>query len=396
MDRLKELSRRLGALVLFRGLLRDGALRGLAVLLSQAHKRPAEKMADYAAFAAELFCEGGNLTEFIWNRVAADTNPYLLKSARGETPGPALERCLVSELRLLEEVSQLSARAVRRAAGRARFLPDWENSPADFLGAYRRLLADIPTAGYGVFAKHQVFSLSGKALVPVGFPDRIRLSGLKGYERQRQAVVENTLALLEGKPAANVLLYGDAGTGKSATVKAVVNEFAHRGLRLIEIRKAQMLEIPALIEGLFLNPLRFILFIDDLSYTGYSGEVDVLKAILEGTVSAKAPNVVIYATSNRRHLINERFSDRDGDDIHRNETIQEQTALSERFGLSVNFSKPDRAQYLEIVHALALQYGLRDLEDLDMRAERYALERGGRSPRVARQFAEYSKSAEDR
>ena len=118
------------------------------------------------------------------------------------------------------------------------------------------------------------------------------------------------------------------------------------------------------------------------------GEVGLLKAILEGTVSARTKNVVIYATSNRRHIVNERFSDRGDDEIHRSETIQEQISLSQRFGLAVSFMRPDRAQYLLIVRELALQYGVNDLEALDLQAERYAIERGGRSPRVARQFVE--------
>jgi predicted AAA+ superfamily ATPase len=242
--------------------------------------------------------------------------------------------------------------------------------------------------GYGVFLKHHMFSVADGWVAPVHSPDPVRLSDLKGYARERAAVVENTKALLEGKPAANALLYGDAGTGKSSTIKALVNECAGEGLRLIEFRKNQLSEIPAVAERLRGNPLKFILFIDDLSFSEDNGEVGALKAILEGTVSARTKNVVIYATSNRRHIVSERFSDRGDDEIHRNETIQEQVSLSQRFGLAVNFMKPDRAQYLSIVRELALQYGVNDLETLDLLAERYAIERGGRSPRVARQFVE--------
>jgi predicted AAA+ superfamily ATPase len=234
-----------------------------------------------------------------------------------------------------------------------------------------------------------MFCVTDRQIVPVKSPDTVRLSDLKGYEAERQAVIDNTVALLNGKPAANALLYGDAGTGKSSTVKAVVNEFAGRGLRLVEIRKNQLMQIPAVIESLHQNPLKFILFIDDLSFARSNEEIGALKAVLEGSAAAKSSNIVLYATSNRRHLIHETFSERGDDDIHRNETMQEQLSLSDRFGLSVNFFKPDKEKYLAIVNALAKQYGVSEAADLDLNAERYALERGGRSPRADRQFIEY-------
>ena len=204
------------------------------------------------------------------------------------------------------------------------------------------------------------------------------------------------MALLRGRPAANALLYGDAGTGKSSTVKAIVNEYRDRGLRLIEIAKNQFRNIPALIEQLSGNPLKFILFIDDLSFAEQNDDFNALKAVLEGSVSHKAPNLAIYATSNRRHLIKESFSDRAGDDVHRNETIQELTSLSERFGLSVSFYGPDKKLYHQIVTGLKEQYGI-GMEDavLLQEADKYAFQRSGRSPRVARQFMEYLVSGKD-
>ena len=158
----------------------------------------------------------------------------------------------------------------------------------------------------------------------------------------------------------------------------------------MEINKQQFAEIPRLYTQLAANPLKFILFIDDLSFDQTSDDYKALKAILEGSASAKAPNIAVYATSNRRHLVRESFSDRSGDDIHVNETIQELTSLSERFGLQVAFIQPDRELYLRIVRSLARQLGVRlDDADLTLEAERYALMRGGRSPRVARQFIDF-------
>ena len=394
MSRLDELNLKMHALVVFRNLLDDEVLGKLPPLLSGEGKSTAERTCDYACFASLLFRDGEDLGGIILDRVLSDENPYVTRFARGEEIGPALEACLMSELQTLEELSRISAREVREAIGYGGYLPEWTNGAQDFSSAYRSMLSGLSATGYGAFARHAMFSVCGGEIVPVGTPDAVRLSDLKGYDRERRAVIDNTVALLEGKPAANALLYGDAGTGKSSTIKAVVNEYASRGLRLIEIRKNQLMEIPRVIESLKHNPLKFILFIDDLSFSAGSEEVGALKAILEGTVSARTKRIVIYATSNRRHIVSERFSDRGDDDIHINETIQEQVSLSQRFGLNVAFLKPDRARYLEIVRGLARDYSISEPPDLEAASERYAIERGGRSPRVARQFVESLKRME--
>lgn len=388
LEYLEALGLKLKTLVIFRKLLQDPVLGGLPALLALSGKGMAKRLAAYADFASNLFQEGENLTDCIWDRIVSDENPYVLRCARGEAVSPELAACLESELKVLQEVSQLTARRIKDAVGFVGYLPEWKTRPADYPADYERFLRNIGTSGYGAFLKHHMFTVEDGGIAPVKCPDPVRLYDLKGYERERMAVVENTRALLGGKPAANALLYGDAGTGKSSTIKAVVNEYAGEGLRLIEFRKNQLSEIPAVAERLRGNPLKFILFIDDLSFAQDNGEVGLLKAILEGTVSARTKNVVIYATSNRRHIVSERFSDRGDDEIHLSETIQEQVSLSQRFGLAVSFFKPDRAQYLMIVRELALQFGVNDLEALDLLAERYAIERGGRSPRVARQFVE--------
>lgn len=225
------------------------------------------------------------------------------------------------------------------------------------------------------------------SIVPVLHPDKTELSHLIDYERERQIVIDNTRALLAGKPAANILLTGDAGTGKSSTVKAVANALWSEGLRIIEMRKDQLRVIPKVLDELSANPLKFVLFIDDLSFLKDDDNFNALKAVLEGSVTAKSANVVIYATSNRRHIIKETFSDREGDDIHRNDTMQELVSLSERFGIHVTFSKPNKQTFLNIIHHLAEENGVdMPTDELDMLAERFALERGGRSARLAKQF----------
>ena len=228
------------------------------------------------------------------------------------------------------------------------------------------------------------------------YPDDIKLSDLHNYERERQEVINNTLALLKGKPANNVLLYGDCGTGKSSTVKSIANEYACKGLRLIELKKKQLHEIPAIVETVSKNPLKFIIFIDDLSFTEDDDDFAALKAILEGSVSSTADNLCIYATSNRRHLVHETFSSREGDEIHFKDTMQELLSLSDRFGLTVTYQKPDKKIYLDVVEKLAKQYELKTpIDEVLQKAEAYALSRAGRSPRVAKQFVEYMKGMED-
>ena len=234
-----------------------------------------------------------------------------------------------------------------------------------------------------------MFIVKDGNIVPVKHPDEIKLSQLIGYETQRRMIVDNTLALLRGKPASNVLLTGDAGTGKSSSVKAIANEYRDQGLRIIEVRKDQLHDIPVIMDSLGKNPLKFILFIDDLSFESDDDNFGALKAILEGSVSARAANIAIYATSNRRHLVKENFSDRNGDDVHRNDTVQQLISLSERFGLKISFSKPAKDEYLKIVSGLAKQNGLDIPEDkLFEEAERFAIAKSGRSARAAKQIVD--------
>ena len=185
-----------------------------------------------------------------------------------------------------------------------------------------------------------------------------------------------------------ISLWWARAASKSSTVKAVVNHYFDRGLRLIEIRKNQLLLLPKVMGAISKNPLKFILFIDDLSFNQSDDQFSMLKAMLEGSACARAGNAVIYATSNRRHIVRETFSDREGDEIHKNDTVQETLSLSERFGLTVLFARPEKKLYLEIVESLARRHGLLTDESFFTRAEEFALRRGYRSARCAEQFVE--------
>jgi len=388
---LKEMNLKLHSLSVFRGLLGDPLVKAFSCLLDIDGRPDLDQVARYSAFYSILLNESGDLTDAFLNKVLDDENAYIRTKARGGFVSRELEKCLENELSVLQEMAQTSSQDIINDMEYEGYLPLWTTHPADFPAAYRERIASLGRVGYGVFSKHHMFMVKDSVITPVRFPDPVRLSDLKGYTRERGAVLENTLFLLKGRPAANALLYGDAGTGKSSTVKAIVNEYRAEGLRLIEITKKQLCDIPQIAESLIGNPLKFILFIDDLSFDQNNDDFKALKAILEGSVSAKAPNIAVYATSNRRHLVKESFSERTGDDIHVNETIQELTSLSERFGLSVHFFQPDKALYLEIIRGLAQQFGV-IAPDIEDQAERYAITRGGRSPRVARQFIEHLKN----
>lgn len=244
--------------------------------------------------------------------------------------------------------------------------------------------------GYGIFIGHKAFTFENGQLKPVYNTSSITLSDLKDYEAEKKAVVDNTLSFLSGLPYSNMLLYGDKGTGKSSTIHAVLNQYAEKGLRAVEISKDRLKEISDVKEVLAELPFKFILFIDDLSLEERDEKVTSLKASLEGSLSEKGANVMIVATSNRRHILKENFSDRENS-VHARDTMEEQLSLSDRFGLTVCFSSTGKAEYLSIVRQLAQdrKLALPD-EELCALAERWALIKGGRSPRRARQFIDYA------
>ena len=383
MQRMEWMAR-LDALVVFRNLLDTPLLRALRPALAA---EEAELGGALAAFEATLFATGTNWTEALLDAVLEDEN-LCLRTAAGGDAGPVLEKALVNELDFLQALGRAGLDDL--CHGAPDYLPRWEVTPTtDFHAAYEARRAAVGQKGYGIFARHHVFTLEDGHLVPVRYPDPQRLSELPGYEREREKVIANTRALLEGKPTNNVLLYGDAGTGKSSTVKAIANEFAPDGLRLIEVKKNQLYQIPALMDDLAKNPLKFILFIDDLSFAANDDNFAALKAILEGSVGGRSHNVVVYATSNRRHLVKESMSDRSGDDLHASDTRQELMSLAARFGLTVTFQQPDKERFDTILLELARQYGVQMPSDqLFIKGAAFALRAGGRSPRVAKQFIE--------
>ena len=391
-EKLYELNLKLNSLCIFRSLLSDSVISKLVKYLECiGNSDTKEQISRYSDFVSALYENNRvSLARHIHSAVCNCENVYVKILGSGKTGSPTMKKCVDAELEIFQIIADLTPAELQSVIEWNGFLPVFKAEKVDISGDYAKRTRNVTKYGYGMYAKNYMFRINNEnRVVPVLNPDKISLSDLIGYEREKKIIIDNTKALLEGRAAANILLTGDAGTGKSSTVKAVANEFCKDGLRIIEVRKEQLRAIPAILDELSENPLKFILFVDDLSFQSNDDCFSALKAILEGSVSAKSSNVAIYATSNRRHLVKEKFSDREGDDVHFNDTVQEIVSLSDRFGIHITFNKPDKETYLNIVRSLADAKGLKCNSDkLESDAERFALEKGARSARAAKQFVE--------
>ena len=244
------------------------------------------------------------------------------------------------------------------------------------------------TYGVGKFGLNKAFRYENNEICPIIHIGNGRLDQLIGYESQKQILTKNTEAFLSGKKANNVLLYGDSGTGKSSSIKALLNEYYKDGLRMIEIYKHQFKYLPSIIQELQSRNYKFILFMDDLSFEEFEIEYKYLKAVIEGGLEKKPDNILIYATSNRRHLVKQTWSDRqDQDEVNINDAKQEKISLSSRFGVKILYTHPNRQNYLEIIDGLAKQYNLQiPQEELHQKALTWEIRYGGFSGRTAKQF----------
>ena len=251
--------------------------------------------------------------------------------------------------------------------------------------------------GVGMFGLNKAFRIVEKNgepdFVPINNLDKVVLDDLTGYEIQKKKLIDNTEAFVNGREANNCLLYGDAGTGKSTSIKAILNEYYDRGLRMIEIYKHQFKSLSQVISHVKNRNYRFVIYMDDLSFEEFEIEYKYLKAVIEGGMETRPDNVLIYATSNRRHLIRETWNDRSDMDqeLHRSDTMQEKLSLVYRFGITINFSKPSQKEYFEIVRNLAKKYPQITLSDEELcaQANKWELSHGGTSGRTAQQFISY-------
>ncbi|MEH2293801.1 ATP-binding protein [Nostoc sp.] len=269
-------------------------------------------------------------------------------------------------------------------------LDNWGDAVEELAAYYRQY-------GSGLFAEYRALRWQAGQFIGIRYSDPIKLSALVGYESQRDALLKNTEFLLSGEMALHVLLYGSRGSGKSSLVKSLLNEYSNRSLRLLEVAKSDLKDLPKIVEHLRGVSQKFIIFVDDLSFEEDDDAFKALKVVLEGNLTARPQNVVVYATSNRRHLIREFFVDRptpkDNEEIHAWDTMQEKLSFSDRFGLTLTFEPANQKTYLMIVQHLAAQAEINiTQEDLEFQALQWATRHNGRSGRTARQFVDFLKA----
>jgi predicted AAA+ superfamily ATPase len=422
-EEMSQLLLRARGMAVLRGVLASPVSKyflALLGLLAARRPDPAAVAGTFGRLWEELALERERLLPDAWRshlvgRLLDDENAFSLAAERGEA-SPALVEQTSRDLRTLRRLFDLEAEPLlivvedavpglegvwvpwtdpeRGDTSSSRHALARKLEAAEDWGRCAGLLADhFSRHGAGSFGRHGAFRWGEDGLRAVDEPDPVRLADLVGYERVREPLLTNTERFLAGLPAHHALLYGMPGTGKSTTVKAVMNEYTDRGLRLVEVAKEDLGALPRVLQSLRARAPRFVIFVDDLSFEENEVEYKALKALLEGSIEEPPENVRVYATSNRRNLIRERFSERDeggaGDDVHARDTMQEKLSLSARFGLRVTFPTPDQRQYLEIVAGLARRRGIEmPDEELKERAVLWDRWHAGRSGRTARQFVD--------
>ena len=383
------------SVVIFRNILKTKVIKKLLKFLNCETKENIDNIKQidlYSEFLSELFKSDNNLADFILSQIFLDDNIYISKCILKQEINNNLKKTFKNELNFFKYISSFDFSSIFNKEY-SKNIAELEIKEIDFYKIYFEHIKNIDKKGYGIFYNNNMFVLDDrKNIIAVKNKDNQDIKKLYGYEIERNKVLSNTKILIEGKKANNILLYGDAGTGKSSTVKAVANFFKDEGLRLIEIKKNQLHFITDIIEKLSCSPLKFIIFIDDLTFSSNDDTFSYLKAILEGGVNSFPNNIAVYVTSNYRHLIKENFTDRTGDDIHIEDTIQQIMSLTNRFGMIITFQRPGRDLFKEIVLSYAKENNIKtDKEELIKQAEAYAIRSTGRSPRVAKQFIELLK-----
>ena len=379
-------------LTVYRNLLDRKPVAALHRLLGQLEQGLGD-VNSYADIFYALAQEGyDSLSAYLEDHLRYDESPYGEAAARG-TASPTLQEAARRDVQVLRSLAnlpcselkgQLMANLPKSWQQAVEALPEW-NVGAGF--SFETLTEFYQVNGCGEFARYQAFLWQGGALHPVPHPDFMLEEAMWGYERQRNQVIENTRALMAGKSVNNVLLYGKSGTGKSATVKAMLGLPEFEGLRLIEMPKDELTDIPKLVRMLGHRPQKFIIFIDDLSFDREDRTFSCLKSILEGGLEPRPANVAVYCTSNRRHLVRQNFSDRSGDEVDANETIQDKTSLAERFGLKILYTELTKPQFLQMAEDLTRAHGLElDPKIIQQEAVKWDIRHPSRSPRSANQF----------
>lgn len=331
---------------------------------------------------------GLDFAKYTANLIYRDENVCAKISASGNLPAAQLVKAYMGDIKTIKS-------ALLDIDARDLFVCDVKNTPlfASTKTTVCEWFKTYSTDGYGRFLQNYAFIYENGNLIPSGTDDGISVNSLKGYAAKKKLIADNMENFILGLPYCDMLLYGDMGTGKSSTVRAMVKNYFDKKLRLIEVDRKNLPQIPEIRRLAATFPMKFIIFIDDLSIDGSDEKLSSLKVCLEGS-SAVYKNSMVVATSNRRHIVKENFSDRQNA-IHESDVLQEQLSLSDRFGLTVMFSSTGKEEYLSIVKQLAADMNVTlEAEKLCELAERWALEKGGRSPRRAKQFADIAYAAQ--
>lgn len=406
---LQEIRKDLACLSIYRNLLKDDVMDKLVQTLDcfTGLSAPSlEAVNSYHGFAASLFDTGRSFQEHLLYLILHDENPFSREAEKKEFAAirAPLVAALKNDLVILGKVYQLRFERLAELLGISSSLLDHAgpiygdkliermDRTQDWTTLTEQLADYYAAHSCGIFSIYTAFRWDKeKGLLGIAHPDIPAMTDLLGYDSQKQQVCQNTEQFLAGHTANNILLYGSRGTGKSTMVKALLRKYADQKLRLVEVNQDSLAQLPDIVGRLRQSSLRFILFIDDLSFEDYETEYKGLKAVMEGSLESRPANVLIYATSNRRHLVKEYFSDRGPvtDEIHTYDTMQEKLSLSDRFGLTITFPSPSQRTYLEIVENLAAQRKL-DIDPEYVRRKALEWERShhGPSGRTARQFVD--------
>lgn len=354
--------------------------------------QPYKAMREIINFAETCGVTDNAVREYIIALIADDCNIVSKLAGAGKTIGNDLLGAFGHDIKMIfEEIISNSTVSYKPSGNDVGFSEEYIASIKKLCAAQSAdelvnlFINHYTTLGYGVLSKYIAFKYNG-SLVGISNNDSITFSALVGLEHQKNILIGNTLAFIEGKPANNVLLFGDRGTGKSSSVKALLNMFSEEGLRVIEMPKKQISAIPSLINYLAGKPHKYIIFLDDLSFESNEADYKDLKVAMDGQLEERPQNVLIYATSNRRHLIKETWADREGGEVHKNDNIQETLSLSERFGISLVFSAPTQKEYLNIVSELLKKRGVEMNAEIERKAIVWQMNYSGRSGRCASQF----------